>query len=211
MQAIDLRALITERLISALTSARGLAIAGAGCTGKSTFATELAERLRNAGVEATVFELDSYFMSRAERARAGLSAYHPQAFNLPDARRDLDRLIEGHDVPLRVYDKVTGTSRPAGTLRLGDCLIIEGAVALHDELAGIAPLSLFLDAPRETLFENRRRREAALGFDGAAIERKFEGLQADYAAHIAPQSARADLCIEVDQGYRFTRLEARCG
>ncbi|MFE0757511.1 uridine kinase [Inquilinus sp. NPDC058860] len=209
MQAIDLRAMILEKLIAHMSSAKRLAIAGAGCTGKSTFASELADRLRREGIDATVFELDSYFMPRAERARAGLSAYHPSAFGLAQARRDIDLLLEGHDVPIRTYDKVTGTSHDAGVLRLGDCLIIEGAMALHDTLLGTTPLCMFLDASRQTLFENRRRREEGLGFGYEEIVRKFIGLEADYAKHIAPQGRHAHLCVEIDEQYRFKKLEAR--
>jgi len=148
-------------------------------------------------------------MPRAERARAGLSAYHPRAFDLARARHDIERLLGGHDVAIQAYDKVTGTSHDAGVLRLGDCLIIEGAMALREPLLGISPLRVFLDASLETLFENRRRREEALGFDQESIMRKFEGLRADYMRHVVPQSECAHLCIEVDERYRFTKLEAR--
>lgn len=209
MQDIDLRTLTLDRLIAQLSSSKGLAIAGAGCTGKSTLALELAARLRSTGVEATVLELDGYFMSREERARAGISAYHPDAFDLRQARHDIDLLLDGQGVAVRTYDKVTGTRRDAGVLKLADCLIIEGAMALREPVAGISSFRVFLDASLDTLFRNRQRRERALGFDDESIKRKFEGLKTDYATHVVPQCRSAHLCIEVDDQYRFTKLETR--
>jgi uridine kinase len=207
MREFDLREIIIQAMLAHLSSARAIAIAGAGCTGKSTLAAELATRLRGDGVDATVVDLDGYFMPRAERARRGLSAYHPRVFDLARARDDVGRLLAGEAVPVSVYDKVTGVPRDGGTLRLGDCLIVEGALALSDPLRDIPAFRVFLDASLEILLENRCRRERALGFDDASILHKFQGLRADYEAHVQPQRRWAHLCVEVDHAYRFTKLE----
>jgi uridine kinase len=156
MQATDLRDMVLDKLVQCVAFSKGLSIAGPGCAGKSTFAAELAARLRGRRVEATVLDLDGYLMPRAERARAGLSAYHPDAYDLSQARRDIERLTGGGEVAVRTYDKVTGTTHDAGFLKLRDVLIVEGALALHDAMRGISPLSIFLDASTQTLFENRR-------------------------------------------------------
>lgn len=207
MRRADQRDKVLNALITLVSASKGLSIAGPGCAGKSTFAAELAGRLRGRGMDAAVLDLDCYLMPRAERARVGLSAYHPDAYDLAGARRDIERLRGGGEVSIRNYDKITGTTRDAGVLVLKDILIIEGALALHDKLRGLSPINLFLDASTETLFENRRRREASFGFRDEEIIQKFAGLQADYKEHVAPQGRYADLRVEVDHTYRFIRFE----
>lgn len=190
-----------------------LLIGGPGCAGKSTFATELARELTAQDQPTIVLDLDCYLIERSRRRTVDgpISGYDPAGYLLCEARRDIDALLGGHQIVISPYDKVTGTRAPPIELCRARHLIIEGSMALRDPIYPFGPVSLFLDAPQEVLYANRKQRELTYGSTPDEIDHKFELLVQDYAKYIAPQRSRAQLIVEIDERYAFLSLKVGLG
>jgi len=209
--AFDLREAVKHLVCRHAASAGRLVllIGGPGYAGKSTFAEELANELTKQDQPTTVLELDCYLIERSRRQTADgpISGYNPAGYLLREACRDIDALLAGRRIVVSPYDKATGSRAPPINLCRTKHLIIEGSMALRDPIYPFGSVSLFLDAPQQVLYANRKRRELAYGSTPAEIDRKFELLLHDDAAYIAPQRPRAQMVAEIDERYAFLSLK----
>jgi uridine kinase len=186
-----------------------IVIAGPGCAGKSTFAIELSEAIRETGVPNSLLDLDCYLIERAKRISGPtfIGGYNPAGYLLEQAAIDIAALRRGDTISVSPYDKATSGRAPFVKIAAAPVIIIEGSMALQEPVRGVGNINLYMDAPESTLFTNRRRREIGLGLSDSEIIKKFSQLCEDYQLYIKPQSTYADICIEIDQRYRFTRVE----
>lgn len=188
-----------------------LFIGGPGCAGKSCFALELASELARAGSPASVLDLDCYLLERRKREMGGvtISGYNPSGYLLEDAARDIQSLISGRRVTVTVspYDKRTSRRAPQVRVEPAKVLIVEGSMALRDLLYPFGDAAIFLDSTQQILFANRVRREKGFGMTQEQIEQKFSLLREDYFKFIRPQRVRADLLVQIDTDYAFTKVE----
>ncbi|HXV77013.1 MAG TPA: uridine kinase [Candidatus Polarisedimenticolaceae bacterium] len=188
-----------------------IGIAGGSCSGKSTIAARLAERLGSA--RAPVVALDSYYRDRRELERLTGSEPNwddPVALDRALMIDQLVALSRGASVDLPVYD-FNEHRRTADTLTIvpGTHVIAEGLFTLRwSELRALWRLSVFVEVDDDT---GRRRRIARdtreRGRDRASVERQWRlSVRPMYRAHVAPTRRYADLALDgtrpVDESLR---------
>lgn len=189
-----------------LPTRRIVALAGAGCVGKSTLAEVLARHLgQRLCYDCAPVDLDGYLIERSKREVPGriVSAYHPEAFELYRALGDLRGWLNtGRPFELLVYDKATSRRSAARVIRPADMLILEGVCAFYEPLRPLSEFKIFVLATKEIQYGNRWRRENGdLGRPTSEIQDRFERLHRDYERHVQPTIAFADVVLRVDDGY----------
>ena len=175
MESIPLEQTIIPALDRRLASGERvlLAIDGRSAAGKTTLAAALGARYGGA-----VFHMDDFFLRPEQRT---LERYAQPGGNVDRERfraEVLEPLGRGEDVTFRRYDCRTGTLQPPQTVRTGQLAIVEGAYAMHPELAGFYDLSVFLTIDPA---EQRRRILARNGPDwGEDFFRRWIPLEETY-------------------------------
>ena len=126
-----------------------VALEGGSASGKTTLAA-LLERVYG----ASVCHMDDFFLRPEQRT--------PERFAQPGGNVDRERFREevleplrrGEDVRYRRFDCGSFTLEPSTLIRPGRVNIVEGAYAMHPELAPYYDCTVFLRVPPE---EQRRR------------------------------------------------------
>ena len=126
-----------------------LAIDGCCASGKSTLGARLSEALG-----CPLFHMDDFFLRPEQRT--------PERFAQPGGNVDWERFREevleplrrGEDIRYRRFDCGSFTLEPSTLIRPGRVNIVEGAYAMHPELAPYYDCTVFLRVPPE---EQRRR------------------------------------------------------
>jgi uridine kinase len=109
-----------------------IGIAGAGGTGKTTFAKNLCDFI-GPGLCATI-DLDDYLFSRGYRAKLEITGYNPAANRLDLARYNLEDLKQGREITKPRYDHRTGKLLPEEKVEPRNIIIVEGVTTLYPEL-----------------------------------------------------------------------------
>lgn len=172
-----------------------VAIDGPGGSGKTTFATALAEALGVAG-RTTVVHGDDFYRPAASEERLRLTpedGYH-RYFDWQRLRDQvLIPITSGTAAVYRCYDWSTGALAEEETrVSRSGTVIVEGVFAARPELAGHYDLTVYVDTPRETCL----RRQYARGDDhgpGDWIDRR-RAAEEHYLAATQP-ATRADLTV----------------
>ena len=126
-----------------------VAIDGCCASGKSTLGARLSEALG-----CPLFHLDDFFPRPEQRT--------PERFAEPGGNVDRERFLEevleplgrGEDVHYRRFDCGSFTLMPEKVIHPGRVNLVEGAYAMHPELAPYYDCAVFLRVPPE---EQRRR------------------------------------------------------
>jgi uridine kinase len=152
-------------------------IGGGSASGKSTFATRLAESLSD--LQVTLVGMDRYFRQEKPVAVGPLSGREWPDFNQPGSFH-LDRLVADLDA----MD--------------GDVVILEGLMALVDEeVRRRLSIKLFVDAQADERIVRRLRRnmaERGLSFDEIA-DYYLDSVRYRHAQYVEPSRWHADLVI----------------
>lgn len=179
---------------------RLLGIAGPSCSGKSTLARYLADRLPGG---AALLSLDAYYRDRIDlepAARARLNFDAPEALDLELLDHQLEELAAGVAVDRPIYDFATH-AREARTERLmpRDWVVVEGLFALHWEaLRRRYLVAIFVEA-EEGLCLNRRlaRDTSERGRSPASVRAQFVEQVCPMAhRHVLPDRGHADLVVD---------------
>lgn len=188
-------------------------IGGGVASGKSTFAADLAERLKADASRAQVISLDGYLKRNAELQAAGLMHRKgfPESFDIQRLLSDVAELRAGRPAQVPIYDHAANDVIDGGTLvePIGT-LILEGVIALSPPLAPHLDYKVFLDTDLElarTRYEARALRVAAQDashpLNAIPSEQRVSVLNMvwievnlkNYTDHIAPTKAAADIVI----------------
>lgn len=183
-----------------------IAIAGAGCIGKSTLAARMRGWLGDS--QCHIVSLDGYMLPR--RAAHGLTGYDPRRFELGKARTQLYGLVRhGKGFRLCQYDRRTHERESPELIEVKPTIILEGGLALRPELYDVAQVHVFLDAGRETQFVLRARREKEeFAYSTRQITERFALYYRDYVRYLLPQRERADIIARVNNDYSLTFLDS---
>jgi len=115
-------------------------IAGGSSSGKTTTSKRLCTQLRVNGREALSISTDDYFVGDARNPRnerGELDYEHVDCVDIPLLVGDLNRLLDGGEIPRRRFDFMTHEpARPDGVLRLpkDGFVVMEGIHALNPRL-----------------------------------------------------------------------------
>lgn len=120
-------------------------IAGPSSSGKTTFSHRLSIQLMAHGLKPHPVPLDDYYLDRDKTPRdadGNLDFECPEALDVERFNSDMNRLLNGDEVELPVFNFKTGKREPKGRmLKLGaeDVLVIEGIHGLNDRLSYSLP------------------------------------------------------------------------
>ncbi len=183
-----------------------IGIAGPSCSGKTTLAHAVAERLTSAdasGRPVMVLPQDAYYKDLStlpleERARNNFD--EPAAFDWALMEQHLRNLAERRPVERPIYDFTTHTRREETlTMAPSAYVIIEGLLAFHSPaIRNLLALRVFVDAPDTVCLERRIQRDTqSRGRTRESVERQFrETVQPMAERYVRPVRAFADLVID---------------
>ena len=158
-------------------------VCGGSGAGKSTLTSRLVERLGDRDVSVLAF--DAYYrdlshMPFAERHKRNYD--HPDALDHDLFVSHLDRLRDGLDVDVPVYDFATHTlTGRCERVAAAPLVLVEGILLLaFAEVAARLDFSVFLDVPQDVRLERRIRR------DMAERGRRPDHVRWQFAATVSP-------------------------
>jgi uridine kinase len=164
-----------------------IGVAGGTCSGKTTVAERLAERINGSDSSANLalVKLDAYYWARDNEPfeeRVKVNYDHPDAFDWPLLTDHVHRLCRGEAVPVPVYDYALHTRAKAvefvGPSRL---IIVEGILVLYEPvLRDLFDLKVYVDTEGDLRFIRRLQR------DVAERGRTPESIIAQYLATVRP-------------------------
>ncbi len=183
-----------------------VAIAGAPASGKSTLAEALSSHLNSERSNTAILGLDAYHYDNAVLEARGLLARKGSigTFDADAYRRDLGALREHPDqtFSVPVFDRVLELSRNCAEIvsPAHRILITEGNYLLMPDdpwqaLHELFDLTIWIDAPVETLRTRLIDRWTGLGFDLAEAVRRAEENDLRNVDHVVASSRPATLRI----------------
>lgn len=164
-----------------------IGLAGPSCSGKTSIALRLAEKLPG---EVTVFGTDAYYLdlshlSYAERCRVNFD--DPDLLESKLLAEHLTELRQGRPALKPVYDFATHSRvhDQHQTIEPRDFLVVEGLFALHwPEVRSLFDVSVFVAAPDSTCLHRRKER------DVRERGRTVESILTQYDATVRPGNDR---------------------
>jgi len=175
-------------------------IAGGTCSGKTSFARKLEERLESE--RCVIIAHDAYYKDGStlpSEARAAINYDHPDAFDTPLLVQDLRDLRAGRPVPHLTYDHATYSRRVLpDPLLPRPVIFIEGILVLaEDALRRLLDIKLFIDTDPDVRILRRLRRdlkERGRSFD--SVEKQYlDSVRFMHLEFVEPSKRYADLII----------------
>jgi len=178
-----------------------LGIAGGSGSGKTTFAQKIIQRVADPSV--ALLHQDSYYLPTPPQhlAMSGGSYNfdHPEAFDWPLLRSQLEQLKNGGRVHVPVYDYRTN-QRTAEVEKIGPCkvILLEGIFTLWDAaLRELFDLKLFLNVEADIRFIRRLHRdvrERGRSLDGI-IRQYYDTVRPMHHEFLEPTRQYADITV----------------
>jgi len=192
---------------------RGILIGIAGGTGagKTLVAQTIAEDLGNE--EVLILEQDMYYkdlqaIPLGERENRNFD--HPDAFDTPLLRSQLETLLSGGSVDIPVYDMRTHTRLPQGRHVAGRrVIILDGLLILEDPaVRQLMDIKLYVDADPDIRFIRRLKRDLTeRGRTLDSIIRQYESsVRPMHLQFVEPSKRYADLIVP-EGGYNFVAID----
>jgi len=173
-----------------------IGIAGPSCSGKTSLARRLAERLTGGGL---VFELDWYYHDQAGRSLDDVEVDVPEAIDHELLTAHLRRLVDGHAIERPVYDYATHSrAREGVTVQAAANIVVEGLFALYwPGLRDLYDHSVFILADHDTCLARRIERDTReRGRTADQVTRQYlHKVRPMYEEHVHPTHAEADLLL----------------
>ena len=174
-----------------------IGIAGPSCSGKSTLARGLAERLEGG---ARVIEIDWYYHDQTGRSTDEIDVDIPDAIEHPLLVTHLQRLVAGEAIERPDYDYATH-SRSANGVRIEPApnLIVEGLFTLYwPRLRALLDRAVFIEADANACLARRIERDTReRGRSADEVERQFHAkVLPMYERHVHPTREHAGLVLD---------------
>ena len=179
-----------------------VALDGASGSGKSTFATWIAEDLG-----ATIVRSDDFFatgISNAEWDSRSPEARAEDAIDWRRLRREvLEPLLAGEEASYHPFDFEAGVDARGAyafakrlvTLRPARVIVLEGAYSSRPELSDLIGLSVLLDVPKAVRHHRLASREDASFLE--AWHLRWDAAEEHYFQHVRPRSS-FDIVQKID-------------
>jgi len=175
-----------------------ITIAGATCSGKTTFADWLSYRIDAAMIAMDDFyrDIDDQFLPYVD---SNPSFDLPDSYKIIELEDSIRMLLAGHNILVPIYDIPTNT-RTDRARRIFACrnsYIVEGLYAF---LVDVSSYKIYITADYVKLRERRLARDipalAGLGISAEAIGRHFDRIMQVSSEHLTSQKRQADLIID---------------
>lgn len=173
-----------------------LGIVGDSAAGKTTVTRGLARLLGEERVTHVCTD-DYHRYERAERARIGISALHPDGNFLDVLELHLERLHYGLPILKPVYDHSNGTLVRPEYVQPKEFVLVEGLLGFHTPvMQQFYDAKVYLDPPEDLRRVWKLERDTARrGYTRAEVLEELERREADSAAFIRPQRQHADIVV----------------
>jgi uridine kinase len=176
---------------------------GADGAGKTTFANELATRLRADGRHVIRISVDDFHRPRAERYRRGRDSaegFWLDSFDHPRLWQDVLHPLGpsgSRRYRTAAHDLVTDQplEPPAATAPPGSVVIVDGLFLHRDELVAAWELSILLDVPADVRVRRMAVRDGSPADPAHPSLRRYLDAQRIYAEACAPLR-RADVVVD---------------
>lgn len=181
-----------------------IGIAGASGAGKSLFAHQLHERLRErrTSSDISILNEDCYYRCRDDLSfseREQINYDHPDAIEHELLVKHLTELRNGSSVDLPRYDYSQHNREPETTpLTPSTVLILEGILILHrPELRELLDLKIYVDVPLDICLSRRLRRdieERGRSLD-SVLSQYHDTVRPMFYEFIDPSKMHADIIV----------------
>lgn len=205
-------------------------ISGPSSSGKTTFAQRLYIQLRASGKKPVTISLDDYFVNRENTPRDEKGEYDFEALEALKVdlfNEHLQRLINGEEVEVPVFNFITGRAEPKGKnvkVPRGEVIIIEGIHALNDKLTFSIPgeqkFKIYVSALTQLNLDNTNRiptTDARLirrmvrdsrtrGYSARDTIKRWPSVRRGEEKNIFPFQENADVMFNTSLVYEFSVL-----
>ena len=176
-----------------------LAVAGGSASGKSSIVKLLAKEFEN---DLVVIGHDNYYKAHDDLAfedRVGLNYDHPKAFDNDLFYNDLNKVLDGNDIEMPLYDYTIHTrSKQTKKISPKKIILIEGILVLYDKkIREITDTKVFVDADSDVRLKRRILRDTKER--GRSIEscltQYIEQVKPMHEKYVEPSKKYADIII----------------
>ncbi|MCW6701004.1 uridine kinase [Anaerococcus sp. NML200537] len=176
-----------------------LAVAGGSASGKSSIVKLLAKEFES---DLVVIGHDNYYKAHDDLAfedRVGLNYDHPKAFDNDLFYDDLNKLLEGNEIEMPIYDYTIHTrSKETKKISPKKIILIEGILVLYDKkIREITDTKVFVDADSDVRLKRRILRDTKER--GRSIEscltQYIEQVKPMHEKYVEPSKKYADIII----------------
>ncbi len=182
-----------------------VAICGAADLGKSFFSKQLVNCLRSDNVTADILPLDSYLLSRTDRAKRQLSGYQPEAYNLKEARKTIIFFQNGKSITYYPYCHAIGKQeKKKKTINPSKFLIIEGLHSMHQSLIDLIDSSIFIFTQDEYLRKIRLEADQSKRKQTTEFSAELEPIEfKKYKDFVEPYKYLCDLQLFLEEKWSY--------
>ena len=181
-----------------------IGIAGGSCSGKTTIARGVVERLTPPG--AALISIDSYYHGLVSAAPEDIERYNfddPLALDRDLLVRHLQELAAGRAVDIPVYDfKTHKRAERVERVEPVAYIVVEGLFPLYwEEVRSLLRTGVFVDVPHTTCLERRLLRDVVeRGRPREEVIRRYnEMARPMYEKHVFPSRQFADVVVDGDR------------
>jgi type I pantothenate kinase len=157
MRRVALIASLTNTVAARVTDHRVVVVALAGpvCSGKSTLAATVCDALMSSGLRAEALSTDGFLRTTAELRAAGLFERKgfPETYNVAQLQGAIASIASRQSTTVPVYSHSTFDPDDRRIVDALDVVIVEGVNALQPDIAGLADVRWYLDAPDDVVIE----------------------------------------------------------
>ncbi|MCK9557543.1 MAG: uridine kinase [Candidatus Cloacimonetes bacterium] len=187
-------------------AARLILIAGGTCSGKTTIAKAIGQRLKD--LKTVIVSHDNYYKNLAHLSpsqRATVNFDHPDSIDKDYLLRDIHDMLAGNAVNVPDYDFITH-SRSEGSYCIADAdvIILEGIFALYyTELLELSDLKIYVDTDADLRLARRMGRDIIeRGRDVEnVLDQYLQTVKPSHEAFIEPSKKNADVIIPGDKEF----------
>ena len=174
-----------------------IGIAGASCSGKTTLAEAVAQRLG----DTVTIGLDSYYHDLSHLHPETIHTYNldePAALEYELLVRNLEDLTGGRPTEKPVYDHKTHTRSEPVRIEPGRYVILEGLFTFFwEEVRRLLHRKIFIDADHDLCLRRRIDRDRShRGRSEEEVRRRYRTMvQPNFERHVMPTRAHADVIV----------------
>jgi len=176
-------------------------ISGGSAAGKTMVANMLAEIMGD--LRPLVVGVDRYFRDRSSLSsedRVKINYDVPEALDFETLAADIEKLRNGKDTSLPVYDYATHSARPsAEDVQPAPLVIVEGILLFYpDEMKPLLDFRLFVEAERDVRLQRRIARDVVeRGRSRESVILQFnETVEPGFEKYTKPTRAEADFILD---------------
>ena len=187
--------------VSGLKRPHFIGIAGGSCSGKTTIARGVVERLTPPG--AALISIDSYYHGLVSALPEDIERYNfddPLALDHTLLVSHLRELAAGRPVDIPIYDfKTHKRTERVERVEAFAYVVIEGLFPLYwDEIRSLLRTRVFVDVPHSVCLERRLRRDThERGRPREEVIRRYNDMARPmYEKHVFPSRQFADVVVD---------------